>query len=615
MVIAIEPTDLRPPTDFAVSHYQIDLTTGEVRWERVHCEDLEDALGGIARATKVLGPIRVADPNSPDAPIVMNLGLLTGTRVMTGLRTFFHGYSPLKTSIDGLPGLMWSAGSGHFGPKLRGLGIDEVVFTGKAPRPTLLHIVPSDDPDGPGGPARFEFLEASDLVGRTVNDRIQDLHSRYPDAHFAVIGPAGEHHDSVRYAAIALSTDNQLSSGEVKPRFCGRGGFGGVLGSKNLFAIAADGPNPKISGRGLRDINKEINLGEGSARYRDLPEDRGGTWRTMKMMQEAASLPEFNFSPTGTDVSVPLLRPSVEDGPFIVKAEGCYLCGIKCHKNVYDKTAEGEAGRFRAKVDFEPITLLSSNLGIFDPDDGLDLIEMSDELGMDSISLGVTLGYTMEYNRRHPEAPIAGGLSYGDVEATRRTVEAVAAGESEEIGQGVMRLADAAGEPGYAMHSKGVEYPAYQPQTNPGYPWALAGGHMSMRTFFLMVIERETGLDYWIDAITNRGLLYLMDDITGLCKFANATADLEAEALRIAAGIEIDATALLDVTRRTFLRGYSAERAQGFAEADYSLPAEAHEPAPNMTLPYFNTPEFFSELRDRVLEVFDERALAAGFMD
>lgn len=607
-------TGLRLPTDFTVSRYHVDLATSEVRWESVRCEDFEDALGGIARATKLLGPIRVNDPYAPDAPMMMNLGLLTGTRVMTGLRTFFHGYSPLKTSLDGSPGLMWSAGSGHFGPKLRGLGIDEVVFTGKAPRPTLLHIVPSDDPDGPGGPARFEFLDASDLAGRTVNDRIQDLHGRYPDAHFAVIGPAGEHHESVRYAAIALSTDSQLKSGDAKPRFCGRGGFGGVLGSKNLFAIAADGPNPKVSGRGLRDINKEINLGEGSARYRDLPEDRGGTWRTMKMMQEAASLPEYNFAPTGTDISVPLLRPSVEAGPFIVKAEGCYLCGIKCHKNVYDENADGEPGRFRAKVDFEPITLLSSNLGIFDPGDGLDLIEMSDEMGMDSISLGVTLGYAMEYNKRHPDAPIAGGLSYGDADAARAAAAAVAAGENTELGQGVMRLSAAAGEPEYAMHSKGVEYPAYQPQTNPGYPWALAGGHMSMRTFFLMVIERETGLDYWVDAITNRGLLYLMDDITGLCKFTNLTAEHEAEALRIATGLDIDAEGLCDATRRTFLRGYAAEQAQGFTEEDYAMPAEAHDPAPGMTLPYFNTPEFFEEMRAQVNTIFNDRATAAGFL-
>ncbi len=601
-------TTLRPATAFEFNRYHVDLTTLDVGHERMQCADFEDALGGIARATKLLADVDVSDPYDPRAPLVMNLGLLSGTRVMTGLRTFFHGYSPLKQAANGGPGLMWSAGSGHFGTKLRGLELDEVIFTGRAERPTLLYLSAGEE----GEPATFEFLDASDLRGRMVNDRIQDLHGRYPDAHFAVIGPAGENYETVRYASIALSTDNQLESGDSKPRFCGRGGYGGVMASKNLWAIAADGPNPPRT-RGLRDVNKEINLGEGSARYRDLPNDRGGTWRTMKMMQEAQSLPEFNFAPSGTDVSVPLLRPSVEAGPYVVLAEGCYLCGIKCHKNVYDDEG-GQAGKFRAKVDFEPITLLSSNLGIFDPDVALSLIELTDELGMDSISLGVTLGYVMDHNRR-TGADLLDGLSFGDAEGVTDAIRAVAAGELPELGQGVKRLSEEVGATAYAMHSKGLEYPAYQPHTNPGFPWALAGGHMSMRTFFLFVIERETGVDYWVDAITNRGPLYLMDDITGMCKFANVTPELEAEALQIAAGLEIDPEQLKTVVMNTFLRGYACERRIGFGTEDYRLPAVAHEPMAGSDLPYFNTPGFFEEVQSRVLADLDERATAAGFMD
>jgi len=599
---------LKPATEFEVCRYHVDLTEQTVRHETVRCEDLEDVLGGVARGTKLLANVQVDDPYDPAAPLVMNLGLLSGTRVMTGLRTFFHGYSPLKQSVSGKPGLMWSAGSGHFGTKLRGLGIDEVVFTGKADQPTLLHLSVGAEE----GSAHFEFLDAADLAGRRINDRIQDLHGRYPDAHFAVIGPAGEHYESVRFASIALSTDNQLESGDGKPRFCGRGGYGGVMASKNLWAIAADGPNPARA-RGLKEINREINLGEGSARYRDLKHDRGGTWRTMKMMQEALSLPEFNFAPTGSDASVPLLRPSVEEGPYVVQAESCYLCGIKCHKNVFDVTPDGEAGTFRAKVDFEPITLLSSNLGIFDPDVALSLIELTDESGMDSISLGVTLGYAMDHNRR-TGSHLLGGLGFSDSDAVTAAIHAVADGRLPELGQGVKRLSEQTGETAYAMHSKGVEYPAYQPQTNPGFPWALAGGHMSMRTFFLYVIEREAGVDYWVDAITNRGPLYLMDDITGLCKFANVDPDFEAEALRITAGLDITGAELAATVMRTFLRGYACERRVGFGSDDYRLPAEAHQPMARSDLPHFNTPEFFEQVQTQVIETLDQRAREAEFI-
>lgn len=588
--------------------YFVDLTDETVRFEIVPSEDLADALGGVARATKLLGDVAVDDPYEPSAPLVMNLGMLSGTRVMTGLRTFFHGYSPLKVADNGAPGLMWSAGSGHFGTKLRGLGVDEVIFTGRAARPTLLHLTPGAE----DGPARFEFLDAMDLAGRTINERIQSLHARYPGAHFASIGPAAEHYPTMRYAAIGLSTDNQLESGDPKQRFCGRGGYGSVMASKNLWAIAADGPDPGRE-RGLRDINREINLGPGSARYRDLEHDLGGTWRTLKWMHEEQALPEFNFAPTGTASATALYRPTVEAGPYVVKAEGCYLCGIRCHKNVYDEVSGGEPGPFRAKVDYEPITLLSSNLGIYDADAALSLIHLSDELGMDSISLGVTLGYVMEYNRRN-DGDLLGGLGYGDVEGARAAARAAAEGRLPDLGGGVKRLADRLGETGYAMHSKGVEYPAYQPHVNPGFPWALAGGHMSLRTFMLYAMEGQTDLDYWVDAITESGPLYLMDDLTGLCKFANASPELEAEALQIATGLDVSGDDLRNVALRTQLRGYAVERRQGFDVGDYRLPAEAHGPMGASGLDVFNTTEFFDELRSRVIDRMDAEARAAGFL-
>ncbi|MEN8233939.1 MAG: aldehyde ferredoxin oxidoreductase C-terminal domain-containing protein [Actinomycetota bacterium] len=597
------PTTLEPATSIVFNRFRVDLAAESVTYEEVRAEDLEDALGGIARATKLLSDVSVDDPYAPESPLIMNLGVLSGTRVMTGLRTFFHGYSPLKVADNGAPGLMWTAGSGHFGTKLRSLGVDEVIFTGRASRPRLVRLTPGDN----GGLARFEFLDASSLSGAHINERIQGLHGQYPDAHFAVIGPAAESYETVRFASIALSTDNQLESGDAKARFCGRGGYGGVMASKNLWGIVADAPDPGRT-RGLKDINKEISTGPASARYRDLEHDRGGTWRMVPLLGPENMLPEHNFSPSGTDGPEVLSRASAEAGPYDVKAEGCFLCGIRCHKNVYD----GDGGRFRAKVDYEPLALLSMNLGIYDPDDAFSLIDLVDELGMDSISLGVTLGYVMEHNRRNG-ADLAGGLSFGDVDGVRDAIRAVAAGELPEVGQSAKRLSEAVGEPGYAMQSKGVEFPAYLPHTNPGYPWALAGGHMAMRTYLLYLFEGQTDVDYWVDVITKSGPMILMDDITGLCKFAGLSPDLEAEAARIAVGLDVDGEELADAVLRTFLRGYANERRCGFAVEDYRLPAEAHGPIGDSDNEVFNTPEFFDELRARVIDRLDRLAAEAGF--
>ncbi len=599
------------PTDIVVSRYWVDLTTRTVQHERAACADLEDALGGIARAFKLLETRPVADAYDPRAALVLNLGILSGTPFMTGLRTFFHAWSPLKSSPDGRPSPLWTAGSCKFGTKLRQMGIEEVVFTGRCEKPTLLRVVK----DGDG--AKFLFEDGADLAGKKINAKIQALHARFPNAHFAALGPAGENFASVRYAAIGLSTENQLKSGDPKMRFCGRGGIGGVMGSKNLLAIAADCPDPPPAPQpaALKDINMEVARGKGSSRFREAKSGGGGgTWANYTALNPVHAMPEMNFVPTGGDASVPLYRENVEH-THVVKDEACYRCGIRCHKNVYDKAEDGKAGRFRAKLDFEPLNLLSSNLGIFDIESALDLVELVDELGMDSISCGVTLSYVMEYNRRHATdgKAIAGGVTFGDVEGAKRLVLEIAAGRLELLGRGTKRLAEHLGEPGYAMHCKGMEFPAYLPQTNPGYPFALAGGHMSMRTYLLLVYEKETGLDYWVDAITRRGPTMIRDDILGGCKFTGLPDDAIAPAINAISGLDLTADDLKRVVMRTYLRGWRMERTNGFRREDYVMPAEVHREYPQIELPHFNTEEFFGALRDRVVAKFDAMAEAEGF--
>ena len=114
----------------------------------------------------------------------------------------------------------------------------------------------------------------------------------------------------------------------------------------------------------LKKLNLEVARGEGSRRFRDKDKGNGGggTWANYEALNPVHAMPETNFNPTGTDASVPLYRANVEEGPYVIKDEACYRCGIKCHKNVYDRTGDGKAGKFRAKLDFEPLCLLSSSV-------------------------------------------------------------------------------------------------------------------------------------------------------------------------------------------------------------------------------------------------------------
>ena len=94
------------PEDLTIRRFLVDLTTLSVAFEEPRCRDLDDALGGIGRATRLLEEHDVADAYDAAAPLVMNLGALSGTALMTGLRTFVHGYSPLKVSRAGKPGAL-----------------------------------------------------------------------------------------------------------------------------------------------------------------------------------------------------------------------------------------------------------------------------------------------------------------------------------------------------------------------------------------------------------------------------------------------------------------------------------------------------------------------------
>ena len=91
----------KQPRDFELKRFHVDLRTKAVRCERIRCEDVEDVLGGAARGYKRLIGNPVDDAYDPNALLILNLGLLTGSQLMTSLRTFFHAYSPLKIGKSG----------------------------------------------------------------------------------------------------------------------------------------------------------------------------------------------------------------------------------------------------------------------------------------------------------------------------------------------------------------------------------------------------------------------------------------------------------------------------------------------------------------------------------
>lgn len=144
-------------------------------------------------------------------------GCLVGTPAPSAGRVTICGLSP-----QGYPDEWYTRSNlgGQWGPELKYAGYDGLVVTGKAPQPVYIQI--EDD--------RVEILDAAGLWGHGLVETQKLLNERLgPGWRTLAIGPAGEHR--VRYAIVATNTESAA----------GQGGFGAVMGSKNLKAIAVRG--------------------------------------------------------------------------------------------------------------------------------------------------------------------------------------------------------------------------------------------------------------------------------------------------------------------------------------------------------------------------------------
>ena len=594
------------PASVLYSRCTVDLKSAEMRFEDVPCRNLEDVLGGFGRSFQILAERNISRAYCEENPLIVNTGLLTGSSAMTGLRTYFSGYSPIKASKKGLPAAMWSTGSGNFGAKFKWTGLDELIFEGRSLQP--VYAVIRESAAGP----QVELKPADHLLGLGTHEKMMLLQKTYgSDAHFAAIGQAGEQWEHVYMGAVALSTDNQLKAGEDKMRFAGRGGMGSLMGYKNLLAlVACSSDKLKPLTPEVKNVNINVVKGGGSARLQPISRGGGGgTWAAYDVLQVFNAVPVNNFRPQGNDLPEKLFRARVEK-QFAIKSQACFRCGITCHNNIHEKRADGSSGRFLAKFDYEPLNLLGTNIGIHDAGQAATLIHLSDNYGMDSISLGVTISYLLSYNERHPEKPQLNGATFGDFEKIKELVEQAGLGTLPEIGRGSKLLSESSAETSYAYHVKGLELPAYLPETNPGYAWAIAGGHMSMGTYGLLTREGKSDMESWVRGITVDKLQMVGFDMIGLCKFFDITkgicTQMVVDCLASEFNLNVTTEALAAAVRRAFLRGLALELRQGYQKDEYTLPAEVWQrPNPNIKLPNITGPDFMAELQKRVWEVFE----------
>lgn len=322
------------------------------------------------------------DPLSPENPLIVGAGLLTGTPAPAASRCNFSAKSPESLVFaDANVG-------GFFGAEMRYAGFDRLIVNGKADTPVYLLLE-----DG-----RIEIRDASDLWGLNVNDTQIRLREKLgPDIEVACIGRSGEH--LVRFAAVVTGVKNTA----------GRGGLGAVMGSKNLKAIVARGSqdirlaDPKNYLEALVELKGDIlnskmaqTLGRiGTSILYDVSNVLG-TVRTKNALENA-----FDDSLT-----------SAEFEKHTEKMLSCFACPIHCrHRNKFG--GEGP--------DYSTFGSLGSNCGVSGADTAMVINNICNDLGLDSSSAGTIISWAIELYQRGLITREQTGreLQFGDAELVK----------------------------------------------------------------------------------------------------------------------------------------------------------------------------------------------------
>lgn len=218
---------------------RVDLTTRKVS-ESSTFDYVPKFLGGRGLGAKICWDEVPPEVNAfdPENRLIFATGPLQGTLAPSSGRFTVVGKSPQSTPVESFTR---SGVGGHFAPELKWAGYDAIIIQGKASQPVYLWIS-----DG-----KAQVLDAKDLWGLDTYQTQQALWKIHGNkTRVMVIGKAGENQSRI----ACILTDTGDASGQ--------GGFGGVMGSKNLKAIAVRGTGsvnvakPKVLMEITHDIQK-----------------------------------------------------------------------------------------------------------------------------------------------------------------------------------------------------------------------------------------------------------------------------------------------------------------------------------------------------------------------
>jgi aldehyde:ferredoxin oxidoreductase len=444
---------------------RVNLSKGSIEEEEIHSDWRRAYLGGAGLATRYLYEQvpRGTDPLGAQNALIFMTGPLTGTSSASASRYSVVAKSPLT-------GIWGHANSGgKFGPALKWSGYDGVIFEGISPEPVYLQIA-----DG-----KAELREAGHVWGKTVSEthRLLTEEEARPLT-IACIGPGGE--NGVRYAAIMND----------KHRAAARCGLGAVMGSKRLKAVACAGRavvSLAYPDRFARAVKKQREFIDES--ILKIGFEAYGTNMIADMVNVRGGYPTRNWQ-RGTFEHIEQVNGQAMTESVLVSGVSCFACPVAC-----GRSTEIREGRWRGRKgegpEYESANTLGAMCGVSD----LKAITMANylcnEYGLDTISAGATIAFSMECWERGILSKEHTGdltLNFGDAELVVKLIPQIAlrTGIGGLLAEGCRAMSQKLNQSSehFAMHVKGLELPAYDPRaakiTGLGYVTANRGGdHMT----------------------------------------------------------------------------------------------------------------------------------------
>jgi len=281
------------------------------------------------------------------------------------------------------------------------------------------------------------------------------------------IGPAGE--NKVRTAAVTAKWTHAA----------GYGGYGAVMGSKKLKAVAVKGTGPLPEAADIRKVKRLIKVVNDNAYENELWRRWGTGSAGYEVGARFSSEPVRNWQDEwhnersfGVD--------KFEDRVWVKQSWSDFGCPTCCLKVAMVKT-----GKFKGAItdnpDYELQAYLGPNLGVFTPEENVYLASVIDDLGLCGIQTGNVLGFAAELYQREilTKKDLDGiDLKWGNTSAFAALAKKIAyrEGIGDLLAEGTYRAALKLGETKktdllkYAVQAKGISIGAHGIRSEKDYP-------------------------------------------------------------------------------------------------------------------------------------------------